>query len=177
MKQLILSLALIILINPIYASEHDDSGFYVGLKTGVWEFTEDPIGKFSSSSTGIFGGYKYNRYLAIELDYLSNTRATASNATESSTVESNSYILALRPILPLNDEWELFAKFGVEYYRFHDTITQIDGTSKNITGEKNVYSQGVGIGWNKNNFQVRAEVQGDKEFDFRVYSIGLAYNF
>ena len=111
MKRLILAVTVILmtLAYPVYADGHSESGAYAGLKTGTWKYTGDPQGTLNSSSMGIFAGYKLHPNLAVELDYLYNTEASASNHLENNSTQSNSYILALRPILPLNDHWELFA--------------------------------------------------------------------
>ncbi len=163
---------LILLTNFAYGQDETEFGTYAGVKTGNWK-----TGNFNSSSTGLFVGYKFNPYLAAELDYLFNTRASSDNDDGSISVDSNSYILALRPILPLNKNWELFAKLGWEYYRYNLTVINHDGSSANYSGENSEFSQGIGIAWNKDNYHFRTEVQSDESFDFRIYSVGFGYNF
>ncbi len=198
MKPLILTITtlLIVLAHPGYAEEQSHKGAYAGIKTGIWKYTGDVEGSLSSSSIGVFAGYKFNPYLAVELDYLHNTAASASAPWKrTNTTESNSYIFALRPILPLNQHWELFGKLGWEHYRYNQTITKwespstcaeggncdfglkLEQVSETKSGERNVFSQGLGIAYNKDHYSIRAEVQGDKSFDFRVYSIGVSHSF
>lgn len=179
MKRIIYTVTMILmaLAYPVYADGHSDTGPYAGIKTGAWKYTGDPQGTLNSSSMGIFAGYKLHPNLAVELDYLYNTEASASNRLENNSTQSNSYILAIRPILPLNQHWELFAKLGWEHYRYNQTITHDDGTSHNNTGEENAFSQGLGIAWNEDGYSIRAEFQTNDSFDFQVYSIGMSHTF
>lgn len=181
MKRLVLAVTMILvtLAFPVYASEDNDTdtGYYVGVKAGTWRYSGDTQGTLNDSSVGFFGGYKLNRNLAVEFDYLYNQEAFANNALESNSTESDSYILTLRPILPLNDHWELFAKFGWEYYEVDQTITEENGASNNNDATENAFSQGLGVAWNGDGYSIRAEFQTDESFDFQVYSVGVSYTF
>lgn len=133
------------------ASFAKKTGFYVGLSGGLVSsetyLLED--GSFGAkSNTGGAGafGYLFNKYLATEISYL-----YIGNSSANGIDQNQSFLTAnVKGILPLNEQFNLFAKAGIGY-----NFANINGNSAMVTHLKGTFNSnniaslfGVGLSYN-----------------------------
>src|SRR5918999_616226 len=116
----VLGLALTIAFaGPAFAQ---DTAFYVGGALGQAQVDIDCTGATScdekDTSWKIFGGYQFNRNLAIELGYINFGEATASGptppfGTTSVKFESTAFELVGVGSMPIADRFSIFGKLGL----------------------------------------------------------------
>jgi hypothetical protein len=150
-----------------HATSAAESGFYLGLDAGWVHYfgsvNEDstilspPDGKQSGFTWNFAGGYRFNRYVSLELGYVdlgqrSELVRDSTNPTLSfgdSTFSAHGPTLAVIGTLPLG-KWDLFLKAGVLH---SDTHFDFNGT---LSGEPTVSRLtiinthplfGVGVGY------------------------------
>jgi OOP family OmpA-OmpF porin len=134
---------------PAFAAE--DSGWYLGAGVGRFNVqidnpgdVTDTIGSFDSDDTTlkVFGGYRFNPYVALELDYLDlgNPEDTIDSRRVNADVNGFApYIVGTLPVGPV----ELFAKAG---YLFYDVKIDVDdATVTDDNTQDFVYGGGIGV--------------------------------
>jgi OOP family OmpA-OmpF porin len=212
MKKTLLRLAMtsaIVLIPTAYAA---DSGLYLGLSAGQGTAKDLPsAGEFdaalaslgvttSSSSTDdsdfafkLFGGYKVNKYFALEGSWTDLGEATYSanivapvSASANANWEASAFALSALGILPLGSQFELFGKVGLTLW---DADLRVSAAGIEESADEDGSGAVYGIGANFNftpNLAIRAEWErydgiGEDdttgESDFDMWSAGLQYNF
>jgi OOP family OmpA-OmpF porin len=134
---------------PAFAAE--DSGWYLGAGVGRFNVqidnpgdVTDTIGSFDSDDTTLklFGGYRFNPYVAVELDYmdLGNPEDTIDARRVNADVNGFApYIVGTLPVGPV----ELFAKAGYLFYDVKvdvDEVKVIDDNTQDF-----VYGGGIGV--------------------------------
>lgn len=149
MKPLLASLLLLALATTAWADE--EKGLYVGAGVGQSNVKADNledigavISDFESDATAfkVFGGWRFNRYLAAELDYLDlgspdEDFGTVRLETELSGVAP--YVVGSLAIGPV----ELFAKVG---YLFYDLDVSASGQKLSSASQDDfIYGVGAGI--------------------------------
>lgn len=121
MKKIIAIAVLSALTAPAFAGSIDMSGFYAGvtLGTGSANFTAPAATPVVTNLTnkpvyGVFGGYHYNKNLAVELAY---TGASYFNTTTAAGTVflSKQIVFAITAVgsYPINDAFAVFGKLGV----------------------------------------------------------------
>jgi opacity protein-like surface antigen len=134
---------------PAFAAE--DSGWYLGAGVGRFNVqidnpgdVTDTIGSFDSDDTTLklFGGYRFNPYVALELDYmdLGNPEDTIDARRVNADVNGFApYVVGTLPVGPV----ELFAKAG---YLFYDVKVDVDdATVIDDNTQDFVYGGGIGV--------------------------------
>lgn len=187
-----------------------DAGFYIGGSMGETKVKDAPSaaefdadlaaeGITASSSVDdtdtawkVFGGYKLNRYLAIEASYVDLGEVSiTSNVTTPAigTVDTNWEALSMTAaavgILPFAYGFELFGKAGIQYWDVDLSTTPSAANTESETGTD--YFYGIGAGYNLTyNIALRAEWErynnvGDNnttgEFDVDMWSAGVQFTF
>jgi opacity protein-like surface antigen len=131
---------------PALADEN--SGLYVGAGLGDFSTEIDDIGDVDidfdedSDATKIFAGWRFNRFLAVQLDYIDFGGSTA--ALDLLEIESDTKGLAPSVVgtLPLGPV-EVFARAGVLFY---DLEVTSNGTELiDESGQDLVYGAGLGL--------------------------------
>jgi OOP family OmpA-OmpF porin len=106
-------------------------GFYLGADAGFGATTCSacsitPTASASTTNTHfastIFGGYQLNQYLALEagwgflpdVNYEYSFSRSGSSGSGNSTASTSHFYGAVKGILPLNDNWNLFGKIGYD---------------------------------------------------------------
>ena len=151
-------------ISPAMA---DDAGFYVG--AGVGEFGLE-IDGFDDSDTAfkVFGGYRFIRYLGVELEYIDGGTAEDFGLE----VDVSGFNLSLMGILPAGENLDLFAKLGMIAW---------DADAPGIGSDSGEdLSWGIGAGYAfTDNLGARLEYQGFEieDADGEMISIGLSWKF
>ena len=213
MKKLLLSLALTSAVVAMPATYAANTGLYLGLSAGQGTAEDFPsAAEFdaalnffgvttSSSSTDdsdyaykIFGGYKVNKYFAVEGSWTDLGEATYSatvvspiSGNANASWEASAFALSALGILPLGSQFELFGKVGITFWDA-DARVSFDGAELDAAdddGSGVLY--GVGASFNFTpNLGVRAEWErydgiGEDDTtgqsDFEMWSVGLQYNF
>jgi OOP family OmpA-OmpF porin len=150
------------------AAAADDSGVYVAAGVGLVDTPNNSVlgvqevgeltGKTDDgdASWGISAGYRFNRYIAIELGYLDLGEITSevTDATGSSDAHATvgfsaeGVTLALLGTFPIGQRWEPYLKAGVFYAR---TVLEFSGSSSGddfgarVTHENGDALFGIGV--------------------------------
>jgi opacity protein-like surface antigen len=125
-----------------------DSGFYVG--AGIGDFGVEVDG-FSDSDTAfkVFGGYKFAKYFAADLEYLDGGTVEDGGLE----IDVSGFNLSGVGILPVGEKFNLFAKLGMILW---DAETNGFGDD---SGED--FSWGIGAGYSfTDQFGMQLEYQG-----------------
>ena len=184
-----------------------DTGFYIGGSFGRSQISDfngsdlDAVlaagGITSTSSTDdkdtgwkAFAGYRIMKYLAVEGAYTNLGEATANTVitapvagTVNTDVESESWNISAVGILPLNDQFSLFARLGVNVWNI-DASSSGTGSGGpfvlDVSDDGTDVVYGLGAAYNiTQNLSVRGEWErydfdGD---DIDLLSVGLAWAF
>ena len=159
-----------------------DKGAYAGGSIGLT--TIDICGQLTGATTcddedtgfKLFGGYKFNRNLAVEGGFVDFGEISASNGPATVTVSSDALFAAAVGILPVSSKFSVFGKLGFFMWDLTGTGTGIgtisdDGTDLLI---------GLGLGFDiTERLTIRAEWEDyDGGGDGVTFlSAGLQYNF
>jgi len=146
-------------------------GFYVGAGLGSAQTKID--GGFKDDDLGfkLFGGYSFNQYVAVEVEYLDG----GSPKDEGVKVEVDGFALSVLGSIPVSDAFSLFARLG---YGTWDAKASFEGDSVSEDDEDLVY--GLGAAFNlTEQFQIRAEweaidVSGG---DFNYFGVAGVFKF
>ena len=185
MKRTAIALALSLAAGAAAAQE---AGFYVGASAGTSKISSGgceegglPSGvscEDTTTSFKVFGGYQFNRNLALEAGYTDNL-ATLELRGFGQSVETtaSAFELLVVPSLPVTESFSIYGKLGV-----YAANTEVRTVSESNTGG----TIGAGLAWhiNKNltaraDWQRYASIGGDTvgEADVDTFNIGLLVRF
>ena len=169
------------------AQMQPESGFYIGASIGQMEADGDCRAGFTcdfkDSAWKLFGGYKLNRYFAVEGTY-GDWGDIAINTTVlgipvSATSEIWSAGVAALGMLPLGgDRFALFGKAGIVYteQKFIGTAPGVPTQTEKETGSE--LHWGVGAMFNfTRNLGLRGEWERLQDSEVDIISIGIQYRF
>jgi OOP family OmpA-OmpF porin len=125
-----------------------DTGIYVG--AGIGDFGVD-VGGFDGSDTGfkVFGGYRFIKYFAAELEYLDGGTVEDGGLE----LDVSGFNVSAVGILPVGGNFDVFAKLGMIFW---DADTNGFGDD---SGED--FSWGIGAGYGfTDQFGMQLEYQG-----------------
>lgn len=160
----------------VRADEH--SGFYAG--AGLGEVTNE-AGGFEGNGVGVkfFGGYNFNRYFAVEAEYIYAGELEDTVEGIALEVESDGFVVAALGQLPFNDAFSLFAKLGYTFYdeKVRASLGDISISEKN-SDEDLLYGVGADLRLGRT-FQLRAEyeVVDVSDADFNFLSASAMFRF
>jgi OOP family OmpA-OmpF porin len=151
MKKRSIAAAILIALGTTPVLAENDSGPYVGAGVGRFNVeidnvgdVPDTVGSFDADDTTFraFAGWRFNPYLAVELDYLDLGNPEDNIDQQRVNADVNGvapYVVGTLPIGPV----ELFAKAG---YLFYDVKVDVDDlTIADDSNEDFVYGGGIGI--------------------------------
>ena len=143
-----------LLISIFSFSFSDNKGFYVGLSGGIassetYALDDGSFGGKANPGGSALLGYQFNQYFSTELTYLYLGNSETLGINQSQTFLSTSF----KGILPLDEQFSLFAKAGIGY------------NFASATGK-------ISIGPNSN-----SDIAFNSNNLFSVLGIGLGYNF
>ena len=147
----------------------------------------------SGTGAKIFGGYQFNRYLALEGGYFSlgkfgYTANTLPAGSLSGDIRVQGLNLDLVGILPLTDKFSAFARAGVIHAQARDNFSStglVNRAASSPSKRDTSYKVGVGVEYAfTDRLAVRGEVEryrindaiGNKG-DIDLASVGLVYRF
>jgi OOP family OmpA-OmpF porin len=149
MKQLSAAILLLALAAPAFAD--NEKGLYVGAGLGQFNVKVDDVsdisgvvGGFDADDTSwkIFGGYRFNPFFALELDYIDfgGPNDTVNGTKVESKINGVApYAIASIPVGII----DLFAKAG---YLFYDVKVDVAGARVSSDSDQDfAYGAGVGI--------------------------------
>lgn len=182
-KPLVIQLASSLLLSlPLLASAE---GLYGGLNLGVGMLnlnTPNGVDKDTQAVVGVVAGYKFNPNFAVEGQYTGIGKVTDN---VSGSAKADALSLTAVGILPLNDAFDLYGKFGVA------------ATKSKVSSGLNAYNDathtaatyGLGaeyhfdkaismrVGWDHYKAEVDVNGVSSKSFDSNVTTIGVSYHF
>jgi len=178
-----LFLFVVLLLSAGLASAQDGGGLYLGGALGQSRFKEwcdIPLASCKDTDTAwkLFGGYRFNRYVAAEGSYVDWGEATASTASGAQALaRQHSYGLAAVGTLPLGERFELFGKAGF-------LITEQETEARNVARPSVVsrdetelhYGLGARFLFTRN-LGLRGEWENTDKLKVEMLSIGLEYRF
>jgi OOP family OmpA-OmpF porin len=132
-----------LLAGPVSAQEGENNeGFYLGY--GLGEFssdvdleTVDDVDLDSDDAQKIFGGWRFNQFFAVNLDYTDFGDSRGALGVSSDTEGLTPGIIGTIPLGPI----ELFGKVGVMFY---DVTVDGGGPLVDSSGEDAVLGLGIG---------------------------------
>jgi OOP family OmpA-OmpF porin len=178
-KNILTLLTLSTLAAPVLADN-----FYIGGSVGQAEW-DDLCDGISASSCDtkdtaykIFGGYKLNKHFAVEAFYNDSGEYSASGADFDADAEADSFGVAFVGILPLSEQFDLFAKVGVHRWDF-EAVGTVDSTVVTVDDSGTDVMYGVGASYSlTDSVAIRAEWENySADDDITVLSAGVTYSF
>jgi OmpA-OmpF porin, OOP family len=182
----ILSLAALAFAGPALA-QHKESGIYIGGAIGQAEQSDQCSnpgpGVSCDNKDGawkIFGGFQFNRHVAVELGYANLGEATASLGATSATDEATAFEVVALGMLPIGDRFAIFAKAG--FFRGELERTSNNPLVATGTNEQTDFTFGLGVRFDiTHNIGLRAEWQRYIDLgeitDVDLISLGVQFKF
>lgn len=184
MKRSIVSLTIPVIVffgSVCYAD--DFTGYYLGLDAGYGHSNVSlPNGedKTGSGVVGILAGYKFNPYFGVETKFTGTGKV---DDKVSGAVKADAVSLNAIGFLPLNDQLNMYAKFGVAEVmaKVNGNINASDNNETGLTvglGVDYALSKAVSVrvGWDRYKGAI-TEQNHDQSFNADVYTAGLTYRF
>jgi OOP family OmpA-OmpF porin len=181
-------------VGPAFAQ---DTGFYLGGALGQTSVDLDCTGTTScddeDSSWRIFGGYQFNKHLALEFGYADLGESTASVSVPpfiaTGTLEATVWDLVAVGSLPIADRFSIFGKIGL--YRadtdFSVTVPGLGSASESDSNTDLTYGVGARYDFTRNlgvrlEWQRYQDVGGEffgetAESDVDVISVAVIWKF
>jgi hypothetical protein len=132
-------------------AQDNTNGLYVGVGLGEFSTEIDEISDIDDvdldfdtdeDAWKVFGGYRINRFLAVQLDYYDFGDSSVAVGTLPLTAETDGTAASVVGTLPIGPV-ELFARVGRIWY---DVSVDFDGdTVVDESGNDNIFSAGVGF--------------------------------
>jgi len=134
---------------PALADEHN-TGFYLGAALGDFSADLDRPGNLpdahldfqNEDADRVFGGWRFNRYLAVQVDWTDFGRGSSGPPLLGISADSDALSPAVIGTLPVGPV-ELFGKAGVMHYNVR--VDNASGRVLDDTGHDPVYGVGVGF--------------------------------
>jgi OmpA-OmpF porin, OOP family len=163
-------------------------GFYLGGALGQATFKEwcTTGGTFNScndtdTAWKLLGGYRFNRYFAVEASYVEWGEVTASlnlgvPPAREVAASQHSYGLAAVGTLPVGERFELFGKAG--FLQNEQETRRVSPNPSTLQRDESAFHYGLGAKYAvTNNWAVRGEWEKTEKLDVEMLSIGLEYRF
>lgn len=181
MKKVILSAAIAaVLAAPSATVLAGDTGFYAGASVGQTEVdyvlvTGATINDDSDTSWKIFVGYDLTENFAVEAAYRDFGENTATILGHQTKIEGDAFSVSLLGKLPVNDQFNLFAKLG---YADVDAKATVSGIGS-VGASDSDFIYGIGADYAlTDSLVVRAEWEEISTVDeISTVSVGLGYRF
>lgn len=189
MKKIVTTLGILAVLSPFMSHAAVQSGVYTGASIGNTDlesefdsamYDESSITNkdFEETAYSVYVGYRLNPYLATEFAYTDLGEAEYWIGTNKAEWDFSTMSLSAIGIVPLTDNFELFAQLGA--HRWSADLTATDG-SVDVDGTDMFY--GAGLSYYMNNVSFRAEYKqltldkDDVDIKPSIYSVGVQYNF
>jgi OOP family OmpA-OmpF porin len=158
-----------------------ESGAYLGGAFGQSKFKEwcDPTlasCKDTDTAWKVFGGYRFDRYFAVEGSYIDWGEVTASTASAAVAADQTSYGLAGVGTLRLGPSFEVFGKLG--FVRTEQKTRRITPNPSTVDRGETEFHYGLGLKYAfARNWAARAEWENTEKLKVEMLSVGVEYRF
>lgn len=159
-----------------------ESGAYLGGAFGQTRFTEwcDPgttACEDQDNGWKLFGGYRFNRYFALEGSYINWGEVTASVGSVNVAADQRSFGLAAVGSLQLGPQFAVFGKLG--YLHTSQETRRISGPNPStVERDDNELHYGLGARYSlTQNWAIRGEWENTEKLKVQMLSIGAEYRF
>lgn len=164
-----------------------DGGFYLGGALGQSKFKDWCTGETatirftgcdeSDTSWKLLGGYRFNRYVAVEASYIDWGEVTASvNTGAQVAAKQHSYGLAVVGTIPLGQRFELFGKAG--FLQTEQETRRITPSPSTVDRDETELHYGLGAKYGfTENWALRGEWENTDKLKVELLSIGVEYRF
>lgn len=157
-----------------------DSGALVGFSAGRSEAKMDEFGiKGHATAWEVFGGWEFNRYLAIEAGYIDGGKPK--DGAEGVVLEQDisAFQASLTASLPLGEHFGVYGRAGVLHWK-SDQELRVDGETiaqQDLDGDDPFY--GVGLTGTVEGALIRLEYRmaDIDDSDLSLLSLGIAWRF
>lgn len=133
-------------------SQSQDAGWILGAAGGTSKYRDGCPGVLAPGSTcddkdiawKVFGGYQFNSYFGFEFGYadLGEVKQSATGVG-TATFETTGIEMVLVATLPINQQFGLFAKWGLFSWQLDRTITGTGAGTTEASGKELTYGFGV----------------------------------
>jgi OmpA-OmpF porin, OOP family len=164
---------------PAYSQE---SGGYLGGALGQSKFREwcDPTLAAcddKDSTWKLFGGYRFNRYFAVEGSYVDWGEVTATTTTGARVAaDQHSYGIAAVGSLQVGPQFTVFGKLGL--LRTEQETKRITPSPLTLTRKEIELHYGLGVKYSvAKNWGLRAEWENTDKLEVQMLSLGVEFTF
>lgn len=158
-----------------------ESGAYLGGALGQTRFTEwcdagTTACDDRDSGWKLFGGYRFNRYFALEGSYIDWGEVTASVGAVNVAADQRSFGLAALGSLQLGPRFSVFGKLGL--LSTEQETRRINPNPSTFQRDETELHYGVGATYSLTpNWMVRGEWENTEKLKVQMLSIGVEYRF
>jgi opacity protein-like surface antigen len=173
---------------------------YVGVRAGFWhsridggdlELSSDI--KFDGFAAGLYAGYRFVPWLGVEASISRLFEADDSFSADLSGMGDvadfnaklsvpRTFGLYARPVVPVSEAWNLYGRFGVEFYKGKTKVTaEYQGMTESFTdsGTDEQFAWFLGVEWKKDRLGLGLETGRVEDSDSPIWitSAALSYYF
>lgn len=180
----------ILLVAPTAIAETNNKGWYAGLDLGSTSYNGPQITDDSDISVSLFGGYKFNKYFAVQSN-AGNLGEYTGDVIDST--ELSALTVTAVGILPISDNgFALYGRLGLGLLSYEQKY-EILGIDFDNSSVGDAIVSAVGLSYTPNGFQQmsfhlayqnyyfqteQVYVDGDNESNsLSIFSFGARYNF
>jgi opacity protein-like surface antigen len=163
------------------AAYPQEGGAYLGAALGQSKFTKwcDPTLATcddQDSAWKLFGGYRFNRYIAVEGSYVDWGEVTAATASASVAADQHSYGIAAVGSLQVAPQLSVFGKLGI--LRTEQQTARITPAPLTLQRKETELHYGLGVKYSvAKNWGLRAEWENTDKLKVQMLSIGVEFTF
>ena len=179
MRKVMTLFTLVLLGVAAYSANAADQGLYIGGGVGVYTLDIDDTSFDDNATVGkAIVGYRFSDYAALEVDYQKLFEVEDDVLGGKAEIDADAWTVSLRPILPVSDFVDLYAKVGYTWYDVEAKSTILGGVSID-TDTDSSFSWGGGVDLNFGNVSLRGEVSRIEvdDADLNLVTAGVIVRF
>ncbi|MEW5873498.1 MAG: outer membrane protein transport protein [Chloroflexota bacterium] len=157
-------------------------GWYAGLNVGQSNYRDFAAASANTRSEGwkVYGGYQFNKYLALEGGYVNLNDMTAATGALRTNIATDAWALGAVLSYPVSNKVSVMGKFGYAYMQ-GDTKTK-NGAALTVHTSQDDYEPNYGVGVSYkvfDNLNLRAEWErfDRSNMDIDLITAGLQVKF
>jgi OmpA-OmpF porin, OOP family len=128
------------------------------------------------SAWKLFGGYRFNRYFAVEASYVDWGKVTATGATGArAAADQHSYGIAALGSLQIGPQFSVFGKLGL--LRTEQETRRITPSPLTLKRKETELHYGLGVKYSVENWGLRAEWENTDKLEVQMLSLGVEFTF
>lgn len=131
-----------------------------------------------STAWEVFGGWEFNRYIAIELGYLD--AGTADDEMEGVRFEADATAIAASIVgsLPIGDTFSLFGRAGYLHWESEQRATDGElSASADFDGNDPFFGAGIAANWEGALVRLEYRIASLDDSDISLISLAMAWRF